>query len=133
MKAESVPGILITVWVVSITVLIVIRRKEIGDRKLGWLSSMWIFPAFAVADLVRTSVGGTSPTARHVLATISFLVSSLVWLALVQSIGFAVMSKQRIIAEYALMFAPAFTAFVVWKLAKRLKREDQSHCSSPER
>ena len=122
---ESIPGILITVWVIFISVLTVIRRKEVGQRKPGWLLSMLIFPAFGAADLVRASLGGTSPASRRVLTAISFTVTLLVWLALVQLIGFAVMLKKRAIVEYVLMFAPAFTSFLVWKLARRVMRRNQ--------
>jgi hypothetical protein len=89
---------------------------------MGWLLSMWICPAFATADLVLTNHGVKSRAIRNVLATITFLVSLIVWLALIQLIGFAVMSQGWIVMviEGTLMFAPAFTAFLVWKRARRV-------------
>lgn len=126
MTAEAIPGILITLWMIFVTGLMLVQRKVIAQRKLRWILSIWILPAFAVADLVKSSHEGCSPTKRFVLVAASFVVTFVAWLALFQLIGYSVMFRQPVVIEYVLMFAPGIAALLVWKMARRVKADPQS-------
>ena len=119
--SEAIPGILITAWMILLASLIIVRRKAIAQKKASWVLSVWLFPAFAAADLVRGSFRQASRAQRLLLAAASFVTTFLAWLALFHSIGYSVMFKKPVIVEYVLMFAPGFTALLVWRLARRPK------------
>ena len=121
--SESIPGILVTCWVIFTIVLIVVRRQEVIQRKPRWLVSIWIFPGFAVAQLLCASLGSLNRYGRLVLTCISFLVNFAVWIALITFSGGAAISQPGIAGEsaliLALIFAPGFVALLVWITTKK--------------